>query len=62
MSLKKKPKETKGYNKDHDAQDGVKLLDLMRSIVYGVEDHLQVKMGHDEGRKAPLHIIPVDEQ
>ena len=35
-SLKTKLKGTKGYNKTHNAEDNIKLLELIRSIICGV--------------------------
>ena len=40
-SLKTKIKGTKGNVNAHNAQDRIKLPDLIRSSVYGVETHLQ---------------------
>ena len=41
-SLKTKLKRTKGYDKAHNMQDGIKLMELIRIIVCVVESHLHV--------------------
>ena len=41
LSLNIKLEGTKGYDKAHTAQDGIKPLDLIRSVVCVVEAHLQ---------------------
>jgi hypothetical protein len=40
-AMRTKLKETKGYDDAYKIQDGVKLLELIRGIMCGVEDHLQ---------------------
>ena len=41
MSLKTKLKVTKGYNNSHNVQYVIKLLDLIRSAIFGVGEHLK---------------------
>ena len=41
-SLKTNLKVTKGCGKDNNSQDGIKLLDLIRSVVCGMGSRLQV--------------------
>ena len=41
-SPKTKIEGTKGYKNTHNAQDGIKLLEQIRSVVCGAEAHLQV--------------------
>jgi hypothetical protein len=40
-AMRTKLKGTKGYDEAYKVQDGVKLLELIMSIMCGVEDHLQ---------------------
>ena len=40
-SLKTKPERAKGYDKAHITPDGIKLLEFIMSVVYGVEVHLK---------------------
>ena len=40
-SLKTKLKGPKWYNKAHNPEDGIKLLDLISRVAYDVEAHLQ---------------------
>ena len=42
LFLKTKLNGIKGYDKDHNAQDGMKLLDIINIIACGTETHLQV--------------------
>ena len=41
ISLKTKLKGTKGYTKAQNKQDGINILEIIRSIVCGMEAHLQ---------------------
>ena len=41
LSINTKLKFTKGYDKPHNAQCGIKLMGLIKSFVCGVEEHLQ---------------------
>ena len=42
MSLKTKLKITKGHNKSHKSQAGIKLLEIIRSVIFGMESQLKV--------------------
>ena len=41
LSLKTKIKEGKGYDKAHKSQDVIKLLNVLRSVIFGVGAHLK---------------------